>query len=77
VEPATHYQSPQERRVGHGGMSPGNPFAIKLGMLARLHAPGKLLTEKTTSPSLNFGAIVSEQSQKLRSNRRACQAESY
>jgi hypothetical protein len=35
VEPATHHQSPQERRVGHGCMSPGNPFAIKLGMLAR------------------------------------------
>jgi hypothetical protein len=54
VEPATHHQGPQERRVGHGCVSPGNPSAIKLGLLARLHGPDKAAYGKDDIPVLKF-----------------------
>ena len=51
----------EESSIRDGSVRPGNPFAIKLLSSALVNIVKRERTDTTTSPSLNFGAMLTNE----------------
>ena len=59
VKPTADDEGADECRISGSRMQPRDPFAVELEIVRRVSSKSTgVLTDTTTSPSLNFGAIV-------------------